>query len=74
MKEKCCGNLVCEPGKENCSDCGPFELNSGGIVYTCGHSPCYAIRNFMFDMQAINDVEISGLLFDVYTGVTGENV
>lgn len=61
------GNLVCEVGEGSCSDCGPFDLDSG----RCS-SGCPILSTFMFDVTAVKDVLISSLSIVLYSGNSGK--
>ncbi len=60
---QCCGNGICEAGESNCSDCGPFSLQTPDCV-----DNCFTENGFMFDIQAKHDVIITGLKFKLYYG------
>ena len=60
--DNCCGNEYCEIGESSsCTDdCGPFTLS------TPDHSSYYhGVVGFVFDLNAINDIQISALSFYV---------
>ena len=61
------GNFVCEVGEGSCSDCGPFDLDSG----RCS-TGCSVLNTFMFDVTAINDVLISSVSIMLYSGTSGK--
>jgi len=68
MENNCCGNFICEIGEASCSDCGPFTLNTP----TC--SSCSLPEGIMFDVEAINDVILTSIEFQLYEGVNSVNV
>lgn len=61
----CCGNGVCEIGElPGCEDCGPFSISTPpGTAYSGPYS-------FMFDVQAIQDIEISSISFQTFNSGT----
>jgi hypothetical protein len=58
------GNNVCEAGESSCSvDCGPFEL---APRFSWPGKDMYNFNtNALFDVEAVNDVILSGISFRV---------
>lgn len=54
----CCGNSICETGERpSCTaDCGPFSISTPNPVIQ--YTGLYAT---MFDVEAINDIDISSI-------------
>ena len=70
IRDNCCGNLVCEAGESggSCSDCGPFTLPTPSC------SSCWIPHGVMFDVEAIKDIVLTSLTFEVYRGSNSFNV
>eukprot|EP01082_Thalassiosira_pseudonana_P005220 g4797.t1 g4797 contig17:57986-65940(-) len=64
----CCGNFVCEVDESGCSDCGPFQ------VVTPGCSLCYIPEGMMFDVEAVNDIILTSLNVQLYSGTNDVTV
>ena len=62
VEDDCCGNFVCEAGEQACPDCGPFELAAPACVGTC-----WIPSGLMFDVTAIDGINLIGLSFQVYS-------
>lgn len=56
------GNFVCEPGESDCSDCGPFKV----VTPEC--SSCVVPYGEMFDVEALEDLSLTGITFKIRTG------
>lgn len=62
IRNNCCGNFICEVGESNCSDCGPFELETPSC------STCVTPFGEMFDVQAIKDITLTNIKFRIRSG------
>ncbi|KAL7483314.1 hypothetical protein ACHAW6_008965 [Cyclotella cf. meneghiniana] len=60
--ENCCGNFICEVGEADCSDCGPFAIETPDC------SICSLPYGIMFDVEAISDITLTSLEFKLYNG------
>ena len=62
MRDGCCGNFVCEAGENgsNCSQDCTFTLPTPEL-----NGPYYVPYGVQFDIQAINDIDISKIIFRV---------
>lgn len=62
MLDNCCGNFICEAGESECSDCGPFRVNTPSC------SSCIVPYGEMFDVVAIENITLTSIDFKIRTG------
>ena len=53
---------MCEVGESDCSDCGPFTIETPDC------SICSLPYGIMFDVEAISDITLTRLEFKLYNG------